>query len=93
MRKVNAMTEKHDPKQQQSDRFRNNRASDVTENDLANEKMGKNKLQGNDQANVRNQRKAQPDAKSEADSSVIESLEKMDKDIRAKRDLGKGNRS
>lgn len=67
-------------------------AGTVTENDLAQDKMGNNQLQGNDQSNVRNQRHAQPDTKTETDG-VIESLEKLDKDIRAKRDLGKGNRS
>lgn len=64
--------------------------SRLTETDLASRKMGRNSLQGDDQANVRNQRHAVPDAKQEADD-VIESFEKLDKDVRAKRDLGKGN--
>lgn len=64
-------------------------ASDVTESDLASHKMGDNKLQGNDQRNVRNQRHAVPEQKTETDG-VIESLEKLDKDVRARRDLNKG---
>ncbi|MGF1622311.1 MAG: hypothetical protein ACFCUR_17055 [Rhodomicrobiaceae bacterium] len=67
-------------------------ARDITEDDLAQDKMGNNQLQGNDQSNVRNQRHAQPGTKTETDG-IIESLEKLDKDVRAKRDLGKGNRS
>jgi len=67
-------------------------AGSVTETDLAQEKMGNNQLQGDDQSNVRNQRHAQPDTKTETDG-IIESLEKLDKNVRAKRDLGKGNRS
>jgi len=65
---------------------------DLTEADLANRKMGDNKLHGNDQLSVRNQRHAVPDVKQEADD-VIDSIEKLDKDERARRDLGKGNRS
>ena len=64
----------------------------LTEADLANRKMGDNDLQGDDQLNVRNQRHAVPDTKLETDG-IVESLEKLDKDVRAKRDLGKGNRS
>ena len=70
-----------------------NKDGDVlTEADIAQDKMGNNQLQGNDQAQVRNQRHAVPDAKQETDG-VIESFEKLDKDARAERDLGKGNRS
>lgn len=64
----------------------------LTETDLASERMGKNKLQGDDQANVRNERQAVPNVKTETDS-LIESFEKLDKDHRAREDLGKGNRS
>jgi hypothetical protein len=64
----------------------------LTEADLANRKMGDNDLQGDDQLNVRNQRHAVPDTKLETDG-IVESLEKLDKDVRARRDLGKGNRS
>ena len=67
-------------------------ASTVRESDLANQKMGDNQLQGDDQLNVRNQRHAVPDQKQETDG-IIEGLEKLDKDVRAERDLGKGNRS
>ena len=63
----------------------------LTRTDLASDVMGDNALQGNDQANVRNQRHAQPDARQNADG-VIESFEKLDNDVRAERDLGKGNR-
>lgn len=69
-----------------------NKTSRLNENDLAQDKMGDNSLQGDDQANVRNQRQAVPDAKQEPDKSVVESLEKMDKDVRAERELGKGAR-
>lgn len=69
----------------------NEPAEKLRETDLANQKMGDNDLNANDQSNVRNQRHAQPDAKREADD-VIESFEKMDKDVRAREDLGKGNR-
>ncbi|PHR19620.1 MAG: hypothetical protein COA37_16975 [Hoeflea sp.] len=64
----------------------------LTESDLAQDKMGDNSLQGNDQSNVRNQRHAVPDVKQTPDDGVIESLEKMDKDVRAERELGKGAR-
>jgi hypothetical protein len=62
------------------------------ETDLANDRMGKNSLQGNDQVSVRNERHADPDARLKPDE-MMESFEKMDKDKRAKSDLGKGNRS
>lgn len=58
--------------------------------DLAQDEMGNNQLQGNDQYSVRNQRKAVPDVKVETDG-VIESFEKLDDDVRARKDLGKGN--
>jgi len=62
--------------------------TDIDETDLAQDKMGENALQANDQRNVRNQREAVPDVKKETDG-VVESFEKLDKDVRAKRDLGK----
>ena len=71
---------------------RGNSPKQLTETDFAQDKMGKNALQGDDQSRVRNQRHAVPDAKTETDS-IIESLEKLDKDTRARRDLGKGNRN
>lgn len=67
-------------------------AHTLTETDFAQDVMGKNALQGEDQSSVRNQRHAVPNEKTEADDSIIETLEKSDKDIRAKRDLGKGRR-
>ncbi len=69
-----------------------NKTERLSESDLAQDKMGDNSLQGNDQGNVRNQRQAVPDVKQEPDDSVVESLEKMDKDVRAERELGKGAR-
>lgn len=60
----------------------------LTDTDLAQDKMGRNSLQGNDQADVRNQRKAVAGVKQEADD-VIESFRKIDKDVRAEKDLGK----
>lgn len=63
-----------------------------TETDLSSERMGRNKLQGDDQQNVHNERQAVPDVKQETDG-VIESFEKLDKEQRAREDLGKGNRS
>jgi hypothetical protein len=65
--------------------------SGLSRSDLAPDIMGNNSLQGNDQASVRNQRQAVPDVKQETDG-VVESFEKLDKDVRAKEDLGKGNR-
>jgi hypothetical protein len=64
---------------------------DMTRADLAQDTMGKNSLMGNDQSNVRNQRQAQPDVKLKTDG-VIEGFEKLDKDVRAQSDFGKGNR-
>ncbi|HEX2020867.1 MAG TPA: hypothetical protein VGO17_18200 [Aurantimonas sp.] len=64
----------------------------LTETDIASDRMGRNSLQGNDQESVHNQRQAVPDAKQETDG-VIESFEKLDKDKRAREDLGKGNRT
>ena len=69
-----------------------NKTKDLTESDLASDKMGDNSLQGNDQANVRNQRQAVPDVRQKPDDGVVESLEKMDKDVRAEKELGKGAR-
>lgn len=67
------------------------RKDDLSETDLAQDKMGRNSLQGDDQTNVRNQRKAVPDVKKETDG-VLESYRKLDKDVRARTDLGKGAR-
>lgn len=62
--------------------------TNIDETDLAQDKMGDNDLQANDQRNVHNQREAVPDVKKETDG-VVESFEKMNKDVRARRDLGK----
>ncbi|OCW58678.1 hypothetical protein [Hoeflea olei] len=64
----------------------------LTETDLAQDKMGDNALQGDDQANVHNQREAQAGVRQKPDDGVVESLKKMDKDVRAERELGKGAR-
>lgn len=80
------------PADRSSEARRTNRGTKLRETDLANDKMGKNSLQGDDQLSVRNERHAQPDARRDADETM-ESFEKMDKDKRARTDLGKGNRS
>lgn len=64
----------------------------LTEAELSNEMMGKNRLQGDDQLNVRNERQSVPDAKLEPDASPVESARLTDKDARAEAELGKGNR-
>jgi len=64
----------------------------LTEAELADEIMGNNQLQGNDQRSVRNQRHAVPDAKLEPDADPVESAKMLDKDARARAELGKGNR-
>lgn len=62
-----------------------NRNVRLTEGALADERMGKNSLQGNDQSNIRNQRYALPDEKDETED-LIESFENLDPQTRAKRD-------
>lgn len=59
--------------------------TDLTQSDLAQDLMGNNQLQGNDQENVRNQRHAVPDVKPKAEG-VIESFENMDPKTRSARD-------
>lgn len=66
-------------------------AHEITETDLAQDIMGSNLLQGDDQANVHNERRAVPHVKLEADD-LMETFEKSDKHVRARRDLGKGRR-
>jgi hypothetical protein len=65
------------------------RRNSLSETDLAQDKMGRNSLQGDDQSSVRNERQAVPDVKQDADS-VLESFRKLDKDERARKDLNKG---
>ncbi|MCV0397406.1 MAG: hypothetical protein K5872_16285 [Rhizobiaceae bacterium] len=55
-----------------------------TESDLANRRMGDNKLQGDDQVKVRNQRHAVPDVDTRTEG-VVESFENMDPETRARR--------
>ena len=69
-----------------------NNSDRLSEADLAQDKMGDNALQGDDQENVHNQRKAVPDVKKKPDANVTESLKKMDKDVRAEKELDKGAR-
>lgn len=64
---------------------------ETSETDLASDKMGDFGQQGHDQNALSNERDAVPDVRQEADG-VIESFEKLDKETRAKRDLGKGRR-
>ena len=44
----------------------------LTESDLAQDKMGNNALQGNDQSNTRNQRQAVPDVKLETEKHLTD---------------------
>lgn len=53
-------------------------AHDLSETDLAADKMGNNRLQGDDQLNVHNERHAQAEAKTETDS-VMEGLERRER--------------
>lgn len=70
---------------------RNDRkTAELSESDLAQERMGRNSLQGNDQENVRNERHAMPEGKRLPDDNVEESFRKMDKEVRARTDLNKG---
>lgn len=75
-----------------TDERKDRKPADITETDLAQDRMGKNSLQGDDQENVRNERHAMPQGKREPDGSVEESFRKMDKDVRARTDLNKGAR-
>ncbi|MBS9720898.1 hypothetical protein JYU29_09395 [Tianweitania sp. BSSL-BM11] len=59
--------------------------TNLSETDLASDKMGNNQLQGNDQETVHNQRQAVPDAKKETEG-VVESFENMDPKTRAERE-------
>ena len=60
----------------------------LDEFDLASDIKGRNSLQGRDQENASSQRQAQAEEKGETDD-LMESFEKLDKDERARRDLGK----
>ena len=66
-------------------------AADTTEASLDNQRMGRNALQGNDQRQVRNERQSMPDEREKPDD-VVESFAKLDKEKRAKEELGKGSR-
>ena len=80
------MAIKHDHKQQ-SDRFRGDR----TERTPADRKTGRNE-RADVPGEIRDERHSQREPQPEAES-LAESLERTDKDIRAKRDLRRGNRA
>ncbi|WMS41110.1 hypothetical protein RDV64_13570 [Acuticoccus sp. MNP-M23] len=71
---------------------KSDRDASLSQSDLASDIMGNNQLQGDDQASVHNQRHAVPNVKQDADSGPVESAKMLDKDVRAKAELGKGNR-
>ena len=56
--------------------------------DLAADLKGRNSLHGENQLRNHNERQAQADARGDTDD-LMESFEKLDKDVRAERDLGK----
>jgi hypothetical protein len=62
-----------------------------SETELANARMGDNQLQGDDQANVRNERKAQAGVTLKTEG-VIESFENMDPKTRAARENSAKNK-
>ena len=68
----------------------------ISESDLANRKMGDAGQQGTDPDRLSNERDTAvdtaPGGKPQPDADPIESFRKMDKDVRAAEDLGKGNR-
>lgn len=66
-------------------------AGETDEDRLAQDRMGDFKQQGHAKELLTNQREAMPDGRRETDGPV-ESAEKLDKDKRAKEDLGKGRR-
>ena len=65
-------------------------SSAITQTDLASDIMGRNSLQGDDQRATRNERRAVPDVKQDADQSIMETLEKSNKNERSRADLNKG---
>lgn len=76
-----------------NNRGRDDGARGTSRTDLAGDIMGNNQLQGDDQENVRNERQAVPDTKLTPDADPVESAKMLDKDARARAELGKGNRS
>src|SRR5690606_16571584 len=83
------MTGKDEDRKQNDERADTERQLGQT--DFAQAEMGRNSLQGNDQSDIRNERRATPSTKPEADD-VLDSFRKLDKDVRAREDLGKGAR-
>ena len=67
----------------------------LTETDLAARIQGDNELQGDDQLNVQNERKAQAEALRDGGASgdIVENAKRAaDPDYRAQKEMGKGNR-
>ena len=68
---------------------------DLNETDLAQDKMGDAGAQGTDPDRLSNTREAAvdtvPGGAPEPDGDVLDSFRKMDKDVRAAEELGKGN--
>jgi hypothetical protein len=60
------------------------------EEQLAEQLMGRNNLQGDDQVRARNQRQGGAEEKLRPDAGPLESAEMLDKDARAEGKLGKG---
>jgi hypothetical protein len=60
----------------------------IDEFDLASDIKGNNRLMGNNQNSMHNERQSMAMERGETDG-LIESFEKLDKDVRAERDLGK----
>lgn len=73
-----------------ADRRSNPSRGPLGESDLAGDVMGNNRLQGDDQENVHNQRHAVPDVKLTPDEDPVDSARMLDKDARAKAELNKG---
>lgn len=65
---------------------------ETSETDRANKKMGTFGEQGHAKEKLTNERDAVPDVRDSADKDILESFEKMDKDVRADEELGKGRR-
>ena len=71
--------------------------AELTEDQLAQDKMGDAGAQGHDPDRLSNTREravdTAPGGDVEPDANVLDSFRRMDKDVRAAEDLGKGNRS
>ena len=65
---------------------------ELTEGDLAQEKMGHANEQGTDPNRLSNTRETAPGGQKAPDASPTESAKMLDKDVRAQAEMGKGNR-